>query len=499
MRYRVAFGIAMMLCLSLVSTNANAPSALEPQSWAHWQFNDGTGQVAADSGGRGFHATLGASSSADAQDPVWVPGLLGIGMALDFDGRDDRLSAGTGPNWFGTSQLTVSAWIQPDSLRRSWVIARARAEFPEVGDFGLRIQDGSGHVTPNVRTDNGWMEFTSTGTVPVGVWTHLAMVADYSGLKLYINGVQDPVTTGRPGPFSVLENPHETWIGAHPPRERESNPVWSNAPVAPFDGRIDEVEIWYDALSPSEIAEYYDWVNDGLPSDLLAHWRFDDGAGQVAADSSGNGFHAQLGVNAKADPSDPDWVAGFRGMALDFDGSGVHSANSYGRDWLDAGTRLGSSMTEQLTVSAWIRPDSLGKRDVVAKGLVGRPLVGDFGLRINDVSGHVSARVRTDHGWMEVISTAGVPVGAWTDLAMVADGGGLRLYINGDGWSVTPGIVGSFDATSNRHPTWIGRHPPDTQRASLAFNGLIDEVRIWNRALSASEIADDYSPTNALH
>ena len=77
-----------------------------------------------------------------------------------------------------------------------------------------------------------------------------------------------------------------------------------------------------------------------------------------------------------------------------------------------------------------------------------------------------------------------VPVGRWSDVAVTYDGATLRLYVNGDEVS-RRGAAGAIQSSGD--PLWIGGNRPYGE----FFHGVIDEVRVYSRALDAGEIRAD--------
>ena len=65
-------------------------------------------------------------------------------------------------------------------------------------------------------------------------------------------------------------------------------------------------------------------VSHQFAGNLVANWSFDDGSGQLATDSSGNGIDAQLGATSGADSSDPTWSSTGVNTSLEFDGVDDH-------------------------------------------------------------------------------------------------------------------------------------------------------------------------------
>ena len=77
-----------------------------------------------------------------------------------------------------------------------------------------------------------------------------------------------------------------------------------------------------------------------------------------------------------------------------------------------------------------------------------------------------------------------IPVNAWTHLASTYDGANIRLFVNG---TQVAGVAATGSIAVNTLPVWIGANNPNGEY----FNGVIDEVRIYNRALSVTEIQTD--------
>lgn len=126
-----------------------------------------------------------------------------------------------------------------------------------------------------------------------------------------------------------------------------------------------------------------------------------------------------------------------------------------------------------ITIEAWVSVDLGGCRSIIGKGYLDSYWLGVCGSELTSWLGG------------EVVSTTqiAVPDGMWVHLAMTSDGTTRRHYI--DGSLVTQvNETGAF--TANNHPVQIG----DDDDWFVAFSGAIDEVRLWNRALSTEELRD---------
>ena len=201
------------------------------------------------------------------------------------------------------------------------------------------------------------------------------------------------------------------------------------------------------------------------PSGLVAAYGFNDGSGAQTRDSSGQG---NTGTIAGA-----TWTTnGKFGSALSFDGTS---------SWVTIADANSLDLTTGMTIEAWVSPSSgTAWRAVVLKETSG-------GLAYALYSANNGSRpagfvhTTADVG---VTGTAAVPLNSWTHLALTYDGATLRMYVNGilvkSGSASGAGVTSSGPVRIGGDSVW-GEY----------FRGLIDEVRIYNRALTGGEIQTD--------
>ena len=203
-------------------------------------------------------------------------------------------------------------------------------------------------------------------------------------------------------------------------------------------------------------------------SDLFAHWKFDEGTGSTAADSSGNGHTGTL--------NGPAWTTlGQIGGALDFDGVD---------DRVDVGTL--SVPGSGVTLAMWFKADDFGVSDarLISKSTGTAEADHYFMLSTVDSGGmKLRFRLKTQGSTSTLIAGSGtLSPGVWTHAAVTYDGTMMRIYKDGGPVGSTP-KSGSMDA-GNSVQVAIGRNPTGYG----PFDGLIDDVRIFTRALSDAEI-----------
>jgi hypothetical protein len=212
------------------------------------------------------------------------------------------------------------------------------------------------------------------------------------------------------------------------------------------------------------ISAFVTGLVNSATAELVGHWRLDEGSGNIANDSSGYGNQGTL-------QGDPQWVAGYYGAALAFDGTD---------DNIDCGNDHSLNITDEITLSAWInmarRPDVDSwftipwKEDAYSMYLYGADntvttLAADFWL---------------DTGRADIWNgpDIDIPPNDWTHIAVTFNGTDFEFYVNGE-----------HDYTQNE-PATIEISAIDflfTENGSN-FEGLIDDVRIYNRALTQAEI-----------
>ena len=209
--------------------------------------------------------------------------------------------------------------------------------------------------------------------------------------------------------------------------------------------------------------------NSGPPPGLVAAYGFDAGAGAIAADQAGSG-HTGTITNAT-------WAgatAGRYGNALSFNGSNASVSVPDAND-LD--------FTNGMTLEAWVRPAALGNAysTVVLKE---QPGYYTYGLYAATDNGRPSGNAMVDGVDRETRGPAALPLGVWSHLAATYDGSVLALYVNGVQVST---LLASGSIVTSAGGLKVGGNAVWGEW----FSGLVDEVRLYNRALTATEIQGD--------
>jgi hypothetical protein len=220
-------------------TNTPTPTATTASGLvAHWEFDEGSGQTAADSSGTGNNGTLGTTGGVESADPTWA--CVSGGNALNFDGVDDQVLA---PDYDVLSTISISTWIKWDVVGASEGIISKRTDSEVAGNWALRGDNTTpGYLEWMVWSglDSSESLLTSTAITP-GVWTHVALTfnASTNAANFYIDGA--PNSSGTIS-NNLANTPQPIVIG------------WSGQNVQFFDGSIDDMRIYNRVLSPAEIS-----------------------------------------------------------------------------------------------------------------------------------------------------------------------------------------------------------------------------------------------------
>jgi putative IMPACT (imprinted ancient) family translation regulator len=386
-------------------------------------------------------ATTAVDSSGNGNHGIlsggtWSPTGGRIGGALQFDGTDDVVNiSAISFNY----PITYSAWIKPTTTSGSHAA---------LGRYygGYKLGTASTSFSYNIYTSAN--NSRTSDTVTANEWAHLAATYDGTTITYYLNGV----SVATVAQTADLSQTSSAWqIGAH----GHSNEY--------FQGYVDDVRLYSRVLTSTEIASIADPIE--VPEGLRAYWRLDEGESDTAAiDSSGRGNDADLVGDAVFAPT-----SGVKGGALSLDGTG------------DRADAPAITFNYPITYCAWIKPDTVSGTHIALGRYYG-------GYRLGTSGAAFSFNLYTETTPNNHVETLGTAVAStWTHVTATYDGTSLKYYINGIAVK-TLSIASDLKKTD---AIWqIGAHGSSNDY----FEGLIDEVRIYDRVLTLTEIgllADD--------
>ena len=206
---------------------------------------------------------------------------------------------------------------------------------------------------------------------------------------------------------------------------------------------------------------------------MVGRWKFDDGTGTTALDSSGNDNHASVRNGAS-------FTAGRSGTASTTTGTAAQHLRVARSASLD-------SISTELTIATWVRPQSPvpGGFQTIATRQLGTSFLDQFFLGLHGT--RPLAALTTSAGTSIVRATNAVPTGSWSHVALTYDGATIRLFVNGTEVATTP-HTGSLGATVAPLLLAGAENGPTSGNVDDLLNGSLDDLLITRNALTAAAI-----------
>jgi hypothetical protein len=418
--------------------------------------------------------------SGNADDATFVGGatssakVLGrIGQALRFDGVDDYVTAadpGSGVLDFGTGDFSYSIWVNAASTLTGTTYVFAKG----INGTGYDVSFVTDTVIRVTITDGTHISTKQFNSITPGGWHNIVVVAprsDSTGPFLYYDGVRQSCTGSCGTDFTTVGNVSNSNAITIGQRGAEN-------PGNYFQGSVDDVRIYNRALSAADVKKLYNSgsakankSNAGaLSSGLTGYWPFDGSdVTDKIYDRSGNANDATFVGGATSTSK----VIGRIGQGFKF----TNGVNQY------VLTPLTPSGTVR-TISAWVYNNGVsgGAEEHVAEYA---PL--QLWIDSSDVLRFYSGSVYT-------ATVPSVPRNTWTHVVAVCSSVGHFIYVNGQLASESNNASTCSTASG---PLYIGRWAGGGATGNEVFNGTIDDVRVYDRALSAAEINQLYKEGNS--
>ncbi len=429
---------------------------------AEWKFDEKTGGTAYDTSGNGNDGAITGAA--------WKSGCQ-QGACLEFDGNGDRVYLGSSQIVGGTNlaeDFTIEASIKAGSDSNGRVVFSQNNS--SQGNTLFELITNNTQLAFNARNDAGTLYQVTASTRPLdNQWHHVSVTRNGTSLLFYLDGQQLTSSTSfsPSGTFTF----NEVYIGT-----RSGNDLV-------FTGLIDHVKIYNYARTPAQIA--YDY-NRGAP---VAHWKFNECQGATIHDSAGsnNGTLTvtTTGGNTNGvgtcNTSSSAWGTGANGKfgsSLNFDGDGDYVN-------LPVSSTFIPSENSSITVSAWLKASTIGASNYANRAVTIS--------RSSNTSSLILGFDNTNKAFYydggtrrEFVGT--ISTDEWVYLAVTYNGTEAQLYKNG--------VANGSPIT---HTLYAGDENTDARIASAPgtlgsfFNGQIDEVQIFNYALSANQVRKLYN------
>jgi hypothetical protein len=404
-----------------------------------------------------------------------------INYGARFNGSSSRIVTGVTPAT-GSGQFSVSGWVNVDSL------SAIRGVFSTITTTGTDRKGFSVHVLTSgivrvlVYDSAGVGVIESTDLITVGNWHHIAITYNNGLTKLYVDsGVQTDTVN------QLITGYHDSInIGRY----------YASSASLTMLGKIDQVRIFNRALltdnnGVNEIATLYaetacihtsttDIVNYPTGTTPVAYYKLDNSSEDFST-----------GGNDGTD-TNIEYRFGRFGQAAVFNGS-----SSIIKDVLGSGFTYA---TKTMTFSAWIFvTDNSNDNVIIADGFTnttgGWAISTGYGSAPNQKLAF--SRSGSVGGVQQTYSSITIPDDTWTHIAVSVDfpnmttNSSIKMYINGaEDTSLTDGIGYAFQENSTYNTSiggsWSGS-------AARLFEGSIDQVRIYDTALTSDQVAELYN------
>ena len=455
-------------------------TAAQAELVGHWAMDEGTGPTAFDSSTYGNDGTISGAS--------WAAGKLGGG--LDFNSATDIVNSGSHSSLNITGTLTLAAWVNYDTISGYPRIVE-KSTGTALDPYGMTLRD-NGDVVFGIGSD----EWTANTNLPANQWHHVAGTYDGTTMRVYVNGGQVASHTRTGG--GLYSSTHDVHIGNVDTLNRA------------LDGTLDDVRIYNEALSDAGVETLASLADGGYAAAVKAtnpaiYYRLREPAGREVGDpvhnsgTAGAPLDATWGVTGYANtvpvsgvvgPQPTDTINGRRLNGLESDNTAAEftGASDGGSDLINIGSNPALLNSEQLTYSMLFKTMS---SDPWMRMIITDPTAGNnqFQLIMNGgelilvtgtADGNAGAAVSAPAG--DTLGTS-YSDGQWHHLVAVREGdtfSDLTLYMDGSEVTLRDRGIGSW---TQGYSARIGGH----STGGGGFFGLMDEIAIWDRALTAEE------------
>jgi hypothetical protein len=416
---------------------------------------------------------------------TFVPGE--VGQAFNFDGTTSAITVPASSS-LTVHSLTIEAWVAPYDISHPRPIVeyagRTGPGYVQLW-YGITAAPGGAVGAPGalygLLRDPGGAALqvgSSAGLLASNQWSHVALTFDYTAriARLYVNGV-NVASNGSPVAVQPLTSVPVN-LGYRPPQSSELLAGTRHL------GKLDEVSIYNRVLSAGEVQSIYQAGSSGKCPVAPQPGCVPPGAGVVSWWRAEGNAQDAVGPNNGALMNGTGFTSGKVGLAFAFNGV---------NQFVQVPDAPSLDPTNSLTMEMWVNVTGYSSNDgVVIVGKDNPYAVRQYLLSLGNVSGQWVFRphVGVPGGLRYFNGTMPIQLNTWYHVAMTYDGSSLKLFVNGilDGsLNVTGPIVTSAE------PLLIGGSVP----GPWYFNGSVDELTLYNRALSQAEIQAIYEAGSA--
>ena len=440
-------------------------------------------------------------------------GINSNNYSLSFDGVIDYIDIPSNNSLDVNDAITISSWVKSNSLELSEIAGRMEASTTEGYRIALR---NTGEIWASFGNYNSNENAIATNSYNINEWVYVTGVfKNNSYIKIYVNGIlKDSVPTTRS--FSAFNS--NLSIGR----------VSLNYTPSPYvfyehmNGNLSQIAQWDKELSQVEIQQYMNCSPTVNEEGLVGYWNFEEGDGTIVFDQTANGNNGIINgatyntnvpdqtcalinengcdssavLNLTINQADTSYTnisacdsVVWNGTTYSESGlysyTGSSTNNNYSMsfdgsgDFIDCGNNSILDISSSMSIQAWIYADSFSSEaGIVSKmnsgpttyDLISTVIEGNSKLRF--LGQHTNTSLNT-HSWIHLVSVFN------------ATNQQVYFYLNG---ILSDSVATNFNTINiGNDNLFLGAHQPSNV-SSWSWNGQLDDVGIWDYALSEIEI-----------
>lgn len=471
----------------LSSAEVNQLYSWAPGPVGYWGLDEGVWSAAA---GEVKDSSGNNNNGQSYGSPIALPTGGKVGRAGEFAAsKSQYIGVPYNSALNPTSSLTVSAWFKTTTSGNMAIVSRFSAASPYPG-FGVVMKpdytcgSSDGQLGFWVGDNTNYYLCTSA-SYNDGQWHYVTGTYDGANAILYVDGVYITSAARSNGLNQTSEN---LYIG---------NDSFNRY----YTGLIDDVKIYGYARTPKQIVEDMNGSHPAVTGKSMAgYWKFDEGYGDTAFNSGfvGSVMNADLGSASYTCPGNsvcPTWTSnGKYGKALLFSGGQAVGISS------NSSLNFGNGSDRPFTISAWINPSSSAAFPIFSKAGDMATSGPEWIFYANGNGSSLSLQLYDTNAanWITANSNDAISVNRFTHVVATYDGSGsaagIKMYF--DGKPVATGTTTQGTYTAMRalgQASYIGALWPYDGTYGAFANGTIDEVKIYNYALTFSEVKTDFN------
>jgi hypothetical protein len=459
-----------------------------------------TTTTVADFSGNGYNGSMISMSQANI-----ILDAPGREKSVLFGGTDEYVTVGNVLAFERTNSFSLSLWFKTTDTAGGYLLGKMSGSTAYRGygatynangslSFQTRSDDATNNRLLLTTTSTGW----NNGAWHHVVWTY-AGTSLASGVCCYVDGALQTLTVGTDALTATIVDTSSFWLGG----ANSASAGWL------LIGSLDEVSVYSDVLTPTEVTWIYNGgapralTDSGCPSNLAAWWKMGDGdtfptlldsgpGGWVPTyptitDYSGSGYTGTMTnmettdvvIDAPTTPTGPYSTA--------FEGT---------NEYVNMGNVLGFERTDPFTLAFWVKYTSVYQMTVLSKMYGGAPFAGYEVMLMN---GQITLWLLSNYpsNYFRVDTVGTFNDGAWHHVIVTytgsSAGAGVKIYVDNveRGTTVSADSLTASILTSVPFNLGIRNLGADAYPGPLV--GRLNNVGIWNRVLSSDERTPVYN------